>query len=78
MPGDCAEGKQAYWVCTLVERSRNLDAQAAEGTFNEIKERFPDLNIGLVHGKMKADEKRAVMQRFKNNELQITDCNHSD
>ena len=68
---NCAEGKQAYWVCTLVEQSETLDAQAAEATFSEIKERFPELNIGLVHGKMKADEKQAVMQRFKSNELQL-------
>ncbi|KAB0629116.1 ATP-dependent DNA helicase RecG [Acinetobacter gandensis] len=68
---NCADGKQAYWVCTLVEESETLDAQAAEATFNEIKERFPTLNIGLVHGKMKADEKQAVMQQFKNNELQL-------
>ncbi|OTG89617.1 ATP-dependent DNA helicase RecG [Acinetobacter sp. ANC 3813] len=68
---NCAEDKQAYWVCTLVEQSETLDAQAAEATFAEIKERFPELNIGLVHGKMKADEKQAVMQQFKNNELQL-------
>ncbi|MBL8322145.1 MAG: ATP-dependent DNA helicase RecG, partial [Acinetobacter sp.] len=68
---NCAEGKQAYWVCTLVEQSETLDAQAAEATFSEIKQRFPELNIGLVHGKMKADEKQAVMQRFKSNELQL-------
>ncbi|WP_353142933.1 ATP-dependent DNA helicase RecG [Acinetobacter pragensis] len=68
---NCAEGKQAYWVCTLVEQSETLDAQAAEATFAEMKERFPDLNIGLVHGKMKADEKQSVMQQFKNNELQL-------
>ena len=68
---NCAEGKQAYWVCTLVEQSEPLDAQAAEATFAEIRERFPALNIGLVHGKMKADEKQAVMQQFKNNELQL-------
>ncbi|ENU61647.1 MULTISPECIES: ATP-dependent DNA helicase RecG [Acinetobacter] len=68
---NCAEGKQAYWVCTLVEQSETLDAQAAEATFTEIRERFPALNIGLVHGKMKADEKQAVMQQFKNNELQL-------
>ncbi|WP_180025506.1 MULTISPECIES: ATP-dependent DNA helicase RecG [unclassified Acinetobacter] len=68
---NCAEGKQAYWVCTLVEQSETLDAQAAEATFAEIKERFPELNIGLVHGKMKADEKQAVMQEFKDNKLQL-------
>ncbi|MFW2162831.1 ATP-dependent DNA helicase RecG [Acinetobacter beijerinckii] len=68
---NCREGKQAYWVCTLVEQSETLDAQAAEATYQEIKERFPDINIGLVHGKMKADEKQAVMQTFKDNQLQL-------
>ncbi|MGH1401081.1 MAG: ATP-dependent DNA helicase RecG [Acinetobacter tandoii] len=68
---NCAEGKQAYWVCTLVEQSETLDAQAAEATYAEIKQRFPTLNIGLVHGKMKADDKQAVMQQFKDNELQL-------
>lgn len=68
---NCLEGKQAYWVCTLVEQSETLDAQAAEATYQEIKERFPDLKIGLVHGKMKADEKQAVMQTFKDNQSQL-------
>ncbi len=68
---NCLEGKQAYWVCTLVEQSETLDAQAAEATYAEIKERFPELRIGLVHGKMKADEKQAIMQKVKNNQLQL-------
>lgn len=68
---NCAAGKQAYWVCTLVEQSETLDAQAAQATFEEIQSRFPHLNIGLVHGKMKADEKQAVMQKFKLNQLQL-------
>ncbi|ENW97609.1 ATP-dependent DNA helicase RecG [Acinetobacter sp. NIPH 298] len=68
---NCREGKQAYWVCTLVEQSETLDAQAAEATYQEIRERFPDINIGLVHGKMKADEKQSVMQAFKDNQLQL-------
>ncbi|WOE31148.1 MULTISPECIES: ATP-dependent DNA helicase RecG [unclassified Acinetobacter] len=68
---NCTQGKQAYWVCTLVEQSETLDAQAAEATFAEIKTRFPTLNIGLVHGKMKADEKQTVMQQFKHNQLQL-------
>lgn len=68
---NCREGKQAYWVCTLVEQSETLDAQAAEATYQEMKERFPELNIGLVHGKMKADEKQNVMQAFKDNQLQL-------
>ena len=68
---NCTEGKQAYWVCTLVEQSETLDAQAAEATYQEMRERFPELNIGLVHGKMKADAKQTVMQAFKNNQLQL-------
>lgn len=68
---NCREGKQAYWVCTLVEQSETLDAQAAEATYQEIKERFPDINIGLVHGKMKAGEKQSVMQAFKDNQSQL-------
>ncbi|MEB3791090.1 ATP-dependent DNA helicase RecG [Acinetobacter sp. IK40] len=68
---NCREGKQAYWVCTLVEQSETQDAQAAEATYQEIKDRFPDINIGLVHGKMKADEKQAVMQAFKDNQSQL-------
>ena len=68
---NCLEGKQAYWVCTLVEQSETLDAQAAEATYAEIKERFPEIKIGLVHGKMKPDEKQGVMQQFKDNQLQL-------
>lgn len=68
---NCGEGKQAYWVCTLVEQSETLDAQAAEATYQEMTERFPHLNIGLVHGKMKAQDKQAVMQQFKENLLQL-------
>lgn len=68
---NCMENKQVYWVCTLVNESETLDAQAAEQTFNEIKQRFPQLRVGLVHGKMKADEKQQVMQLFKDNELQL-------
>ena len=68
---NCAEDKQVYWVCTLVEQSGTLDAQAAEASYQEIRERFPHLKVGLVHGKMKADDKQAVMQQFKDNELQL-------
>ncbi|ENV55105.1 ATP-dependent DNA helicase RecG [Acinetobacter baylyi] len=68
---NCLEGKQAYWVCTLVEQSETLDAQAAEATYQEIRSRFPELKVGLVHGKMKAEEKQNVMQAFKDNQLQL-------
>ncbi|QZN95593.1 ATP-dependent DNA helicase RecG [Symbiopectobacterium purcellii] len=65
------EGRQAYWVCTLIEESDLLEAKAAEATCEGLKVALPDLRIGLVHGRMKAQEKQAVMQAFKQGELQL-------
>ncbi|MGG2143008.1 ATP-dependent DNA helicase RecG [Symbiopectobacterium sp. RP] len=65
------EGRQAYWVCTLIEESDLLEAQAAEATCEGLKTALPGLRIGLVHGRMKAQEKQAVMQAFKQGELQL-------
>lgn len=65
------ENRQAYWVCTLIEESEMLEAQAAEATWDGLKEALPALNIGLVHGRMKAQEKQAVMQAFKQGEVQL-------
>lgn len=67
---NCAAGRQAYWVCSLVEESTALDAQAAEATYDDLNERL-DIRIGLVHGKMKAAEKQAVMQAFKAGALDL-------
>lgn len=65
------EGRQAYWVCTLIEESELLEAQAAEATWEELKIALPELKVALVHGRMKAQEKQAVMQAFKQGELQL-------
>jgi ATP-dependent DNA helicase RecG len=65
------EGRQAYWVCTLIEESDLLEAQAAEATWEELKLALPDLRVGLVHGRMKPQEKQDVMQAFKQGELQL-------
>lgn len=61
----CAEGRQAYWVCTLVEQSEALEAQAAEATASALQEALPSRRIGLVHGRLKASEKETVMGDFK-------------
>ncbi len=60
----CSNGKQAYWVCTLIEESETLEAQAAEATTAELRERLPGIRVGLVHGRLKASEKAQVMNDF--------------
>ncbi|HNL92523.1 MAG TPA: ATP-dependent DNA helicase RecG, partial [Pseudomonadales bacterium] len=67
----CAEGKQAYWVCTLIEESDALQCQAAEATALALQEALPQLNIGLVHGRQKPAEKNAVMAVFKAGSMDI-------
>ncbi|RUO76772.1 ATP-dependent DNA helicase RecG [Pseudidiomarina taiwanensis] len=65
------EQRQAYWVCTLIEESEALQCQAAEDAAAELAAALPDLRIGLVHGRLKAAEKDAVMQAFKAHELDL-------
>ncbi|HDZ8926831.1 ATP-dependent DNA helicase RecG [Aeromonas sp. A35_P] len=67
----CEEGKQAYWVCTLIEESEVLECQAAEDTATELQNRLPGLHIGLVHGRMRPVEKQRVMEEFKAGILQL-------
>ncbi|WP_027853423.1 ATP-dependent DNA helicase RecG [Marinobacterium litorale] len=67
----CAEGRQAYWVCTLIEESEALQCQAAEVTAEQLREALPELRIGLVHGRLKATEKASEMARFKAAELDL-------
>jgi ATP-dependent DNA helicase RecG len=67
----CLEGQQAYWVCPLIEESETLQLKTAIETFETIRATFADLNVGLVHGRLKADEKADVMQRFTRNEIQL-------
>ena len=67
---NCEAGRQAYWVCSLVEASSVLDAQAAEATYEDLNERL-NIRIGLVHGKMKSVDKQAIMQAFKAGQLDL-------
>lgn len=67
----CQAGTQAYWVCTLIEESESLQCQAAEVTAQQLTDALPKLRIGLIHGRMKAQEKVDIMQRFKNHELDL-------
>ncbi len=67
----CTEGQQAYWVCTLVEESEMLQAQAAEATAEALQQVLQDINIGLVHGRQKPAEKAAAMSAFKRGEIDL-------
>ncbi|KYK91156.1 ATP-dependent DNA helicase RecG [Aggregatibacter actinomycetemcomitans serotype d str. SA508] len=65
------EKRQAYWVCTLIDESEVLEAQAAEAVAEDLRKILPHLRIGLVHGRMKPNEKQAVMAQFKLVELDL-------
>lgn len=65
------DGRQAYWVCTLIEESEVLECQAAEDTCEELRTALPELSIGLVHGRMKSAEKQQVMDSFKRGDLKL-------
>ncbi len=67
----CAAGRQAYWVCPLIEESDLLEAQAAEETFAALKEALPGLRIALVHGRLKSAEKEKTMAAFKAGQVQL-------
>jgi ATP-dependent DNA helicase RecG len=67
----CAEGRQAYWVCTLIEESDLLEAQAAEVAHAEPAAALPGLRTGLVHGRLKPAEKQSAMEAFKRGEIKL-------
>ena len=67
----CHEGRQAYWVCTLIEESEELTCQAAETPFAASSAALGGRHVGLIHGRMKPAEKAAVMDQFKQGRLQL-------
>jgi ATP-dependent DNA helicase RecG len=67
----CEQGRQAYWVCTLIEESEALQCQAAEDTTALLLRELPLLEIALVHGRMHAQDKEAVMSRFKQGHIHL-------
>jgi ATP-dependent DNA helicase RecG len=67
----CAEGRQVYWVCPLIEESEALQLQTAVETHARLAAELSELNVGLVHGRLKAAEKAAVMEGFVANSVQV-------
>jgi ATP-dependent DNA helicase RecG len=80
----CAEGRQAYWVCTLIDEAEEgdkpaqgpgpgnrIDASAAQATYETLSAQLPELKVGLVHGRMKGAEKQAAMRAFKQGQIDL-------
>jgi ATP-dependent DNA helicase RecG len=67
----CLQGRQAYWVCPLIDESEEMPYQAAEETAAALAAALPELRIGLVHGRMQSAAKESVMSRFKSGEVQL-------
>jgi ATP-dependent DNA helicase RecG len=67
----CLEGRQAYWVCPLIDESEEMPYQAAEETAAALAAALPELAVGLVHGRMSPAAKESTMRRFKDGEIQL-------
>lgn len=67
----CAEGRQVYWVCPLVEESETFDYQAATETSELLSEQLPGVRVGLIHGRLKPRDKATVMEAFKASEIDL-------
>jgi ATP-dependent DNA helicase RecG len=67
----CIAGAQAYWVCPLIEESETLQLQTALETHEAVRAAFPELNVGLVHGRLKSSDKASVMDAFKRGMIQL-------
>jgi ATP-dependent DNA helicase RecG len=70
----CLTGQRAYWVCTLIEDSDELEAQSAEELYKEISTSLPRLKVGLVHGRLKKEKKDTVIDQFRKGDLQLLVC----
>src|SRR5690606_37159981 len=67
----CRDGRQVYWVCTLIEQSEQLEAEAAENVFEQLQALLPDVRVALIHGRLKAIEKDTVMASFKAGDIDL-------
>jgi len=67
----CQEGNQIFWVCPLIDESEVLECKAATKTYDELKKKITNVNIGLIHGRMKMKEKEVVMNDFRNKKIDL-------
>ena len=67
----CVAGRQAYWICPLIEESETLQLQTALATHDQLRVTFPEIKIGLIHGRLETAEKAAVMDAFTRGEIAL-------
>jgi len=67
----CRSGRQAYWVCPFVEESDAVDASAATSMARDLSQALPEVEVGLIHGRMKAADKDDMMRRFRDGDVQL-------
>ena len=67
----CRKNNQIYWVCPLIEESEFLDLETVNDTFQELSKYFVNQKVSLIHGRMKAEEKKEIMKEFQENKIQI-------
>lgn len=67
----CQQGRQAYWVCPLIDESEVINCQAATKTAEQLQKALPELKIGLIHGRMKGQEKEATMRAFQLGQIHL-------
>ena len=67
----CKKNNQVYWVCPLIEESEFLDLETVNDTYQELEKYFINQKVGLIHGRMKAEEKKEIMKKFQQNTIQI-------
>ena len=70
----CVDGQQCYWVCPVIEESKDGDLQTALDTFDRLKRELTTLRVGLLHGRLPPAEKAAVMKGFQENRIQLLVC----
>ena len=67
----CHEGNQVFWVCPIIDESEVLECKAATNTYDEIRKKLKEINVGLIHGRMKMQEKEKIMNNFRSKKIDL-------
>ena len=67
----CHEGNQVFWVCPIIDESEVLECKAATNTYDEIRKKLKEINVSLIHGRMKMQEKEKIMNDFRSKKIDL-------